>query len=153
MRMVTPPERCRGGELRPGCSRAEYLRQAAGMYWAFGKERLLLHVGGASSFEGCLNLDEGVVRFLQGEPPSEGLDEGVGILDLEAVHQPAGVLRGDYKALALGGILVPAKAGEDVFAVLHLRYDGVVVALEISGFRNVLLPKDFNDRGFLLFDV
>ena len=43
---------------------------------------LLPLVGNAPSFEGGQDLDEGVVRLLQREPLSEGLEERLRVLDL-----------------------------------------------------------------------
>ena len=93
------------------------------------------------------------MRLLQGEFFPEGLDEGVRVLDLETVHKPEGILGGDDDTLSLGGILVPAIAAQDILSVLDFRDDAVLFALEISGLRNVSVPKDLDLRRSLLLGI
>ena len=90
--------------------------------------------------------------LLQGEPPSKGLYEGVGVLDLEAIHKTDGIGCGDYDALALCRVLGPSIAGKDVLSAFDLGYDGVVAALEIGCLGDVTLPG-YLDLGGLLLDV
>lgn len=114
---------------------------------------LFLHVRDTPPFEGCLDLDEGIVRFLQGKSSPENFDEGVGVLDSQAILKPHRVLRGNDKAFPLLGVFVPAKTGEDVFSVFYLRYDAVAIAAKISRFRNIVFPDNLDLGRSLLLDV
>ena len=108
----------------------------------------------ASPLEGSHDLDEGVVRLLQGEALAEALEEGLVVFDLEAVHELAGVVRGDDEAFARLGITpAGAAAEEDELAVLHLRYDLVAVAVEIGRFENVPVLGHPDFGGLDILDV
>ena len=93
------------------------------------------------------------MRLLQRKPLSEGLDKRVGMLDLQAVHEPERILRRNDQALPLLRVFAPAETGEDVPSVLHLRDDAVAVAVEISRLGDFLLPYDLDFRRPLLLGV
>ena len=114
---------------------------------------LLLYVGDASPFQGCQNLDEGFVGFLEGEPFSQGFDEGVIMFDLQAVLELDSVIRGNNYALTLFRVVIPSVPCENKLPVLNLCHDAVAVTVEIGGLRNVVLPNDLDLRRSLLLDV
>ena len=102
--------------------------------------------GDSPPFQRGQDLAEAVMCFLQGEPSSERLDEGVGVLDLEAVHKTESVLLGKDDALYLGRVFIPSATAQDILTVFHFGHDAVLVALEIDGFGDILLPGDLNLR-------
>ena len=90
------------------------------------------------------------MRLLQGKALSERLDEGVGMLDLQAFLELDRIVGRNDNALFS---FTPTITGENELSILDFRHDLVAVAVEINGLGNVVLPDDLNLRGPLFLGV